>query len=71
MMQTVGGCTVLMLCRTCSSVSAFGALHKQQMEAQQAMVVRFDPKLDKELVLVPVKVKTGTTGHTSRCMHLV
>lgn len=43
----------------CSSVAAMETVHKAQLEAQQAIVVRFEA-LDKELVLVPVKVKTGT-----------
>eukprot|EP00878_Enallax_costatus_P037956 GHUV01043069.1.p1 GENE.GHUV01043069.1~~GHUV01043069.1.p1 ORF type:complete len:187 (+),score=26.64 GHUV01043069.1:599-1159(+) len=42
-----------------SSVATFEEQHKLHLEAQQTMVVRFDPKLDQELVLVPVKVKTG------------
>lgn len=51
------GCCLYLPAR--SSVAAIEPLHKAQLEAQQAIIVRFD-KLDKELVLVPVKVKTGT-----------
>jgi hypothetical protein len=44
---------------SCSSVALLEAVHKAQLEGQQTIVVRFEA-LDKELVLVPVKVKTGT-----------
>jgi hypothetical protein len=40
-------------------VAVLEAVHKSQLEGQQTIVVRFEA-MDKELVLVPVKVKTGT-----------
>lgn len=40
-----------------------------QLEGQQTMVVRFDQKLDMELVLVPVKVKTGID--VTRCVSVL
>jgi hypothetical protein len=43
----------------CSSVTAMETVHKTQLENQQTILVHFEA-LDKELVLVPVKVKTGT-----------
>jgi hypothetical protein len=50
---------------SCSSVAVLEAVHKAQLEGQQTIVVRFEA-MDKELVLVPVKVKTGT--HRGRSM---
>lgn len=52
-------CFLFAPCCLCSSVSAMETVHKAQLENQQTIVVRFEA-LDKELVLVPVKVKTGT-----------
>eukprot|EP00882_Tetradesmus_deserticola_P025829 GHRQ01028403.1.p1 GENE.GHRQ01028403.1~~GHRQ01028403.1.p1 ORF type:complete len:193 (+),score=56.54 GHRQ01028403.1:316-894(+) len=47
-----------------SSVAAMEGVHKAQLDGQQAVVVRFEA-LDKELVLVPVKVKTGKTTYAA------
>jgi hypothetical protein len=52
-------CKLSFVFTSCSSVAALEAVHKSQLEGQQTIVVRFDA-LDKELVLVPVKIKTGT-----------
>jgi hypothetical protein len=46
-------------------VATLEAVHKSQLEGQQTIVVRFDA-LDKELVLVPIKVQIGT--HRDACM---
>jgi hypothetical protein len=47
-------------------------VHKAQLDNQQTIVVRFEA-LDKELVLVPVKVKTGTPegAHTVYILAIV